>query len=122
MEEINETETEISKAEELLNDFGLKDGKGVYKLIKPVTVNGTNYTELELDFNGLTATDMEAVETTVMIENATKVQLREFSKTYQYHVVARAAKINVHDIRGFSAKDATVLSLMAQSFLLSGVV
>jgi len=116
---MNESESEIDKAEKLLDASAPEGGVEVYMLVKPVTVNGTNYTELKLDFNSLTSKDMEAVETAIVMEGGLVPQVREFSKTYQLHLVARAAKINIHDIRAFSMKDATALTLRAQGFLMS---
>ena len=111
--------TEIDKAEKLLDAHAPKDGVVVYKLIRPVTVNGTNYTELTLDFNSITGADLEAIEMAVLMKNEILSPMREFSKTYQLHLAARAAKININDIRSFPIKDATALSLMAQNFLLN---
>jgi len=116
--EINKTEIteddEITEAEKALKRF-TTSGEEVYKLIKPVTVNGTSYTELKLDFNSLTSADLEAIEASA----GDIGHFREFSKKYQLYLVAHAAKTNINVIRSLSIKDATVLTIKAQSFLMS---
>ena len=119
-EEINaiDATNEIDKAAELL-DSQPTDGVQVYKLIKPVTLNGTVYTELKLDFDSLGGMDMEAIDEALLDSGRLIPRVREFSKSYQFHFVARAAKVPIEVIRALSLKDATYLSLSAMSFLIS---
>ena len=95
------------------------DGRQVYKLIRPMTVNGTEYTELHLDFDSLTSQDMEAIASALAMEGHVIPQVVEFSKPYLMHVAARAARINVNDLRKFSIKDGTQITMLAMNFLIS---
>ena len=108
---MNDDTMNIDKAAQSLDAIPADDVQ-VYKLIKPVSVGGMLYTELKLNFDSLTSVDMEAIDS-----DLDKPSLREFSKTYQLHVVARAAKVPIEVIRALGLKDATQVTLRALSFL-----
>lgn len=115
----DETEkTELDKATELLDSLP-DDGVQVYKFAKPVTVCGKTFTELTLDFESLTGADMEAIESAIVAEGLPIPQVREFSKIYQMHVTAKAAKININELRAFPINHVTKLTMLAQGFLMS---
>jgi hypothetical protein len=91
-----------------------------YKLTKPVTIADKTYSELELNFNDLTSEDMESVAGLPGC-NSGDANMNEFSKTYLMHIVALAAGITINEVRKFPIPDGTVLTMMAQVFLLSAV-
>jgi len=91
-----------------------------YKLSRPVKVADKTYSEIALDFDSLTGEDMDTIVAT-MTANAGGLELNinEFNKIYQKHIVARAAKITYHELNKFPLPDIASLTLAAQSFLLS---
>jgi len=88
-----------------------------YKLSKVVTVADKTFEVLHIDFEGLTGYDMEEIAGLPGCYKGDAGQA-EFSKTYLSHVVARAAGITIHEFRRFPISDASILTMMAQAFLL----
>ena len=107
-------------ADELLDKKDILSSIKKYRLSKPVKVADKTISELELDFESLTGDDMERIAGYSGC-NSGDANMNEFSKTYQMYVVAAAAKITIHELRKFSIKDTTALSLMAFAFLMSAV-
>jgi len=90
--------------------------KKVYKLYRPVKIFDKLYTEFTLDFDKLTGNDMERIAKMSRSANDT---FSELSKSYLSYIAAEACGIKIHEFRQLSIKDATALTLMAQSFLMS---
>jgi len=88
----------------------------IIKLSNPRTINGKEYTKLELNFDNLTGRDLINAhkETTAMGDNS---PVNEFSKTYLAAVAARAAKVKTDDILDLPARDFTNITIMVQNFL-----
>jgi len=110
--------SEIDRTAETLDELPAA-GVQVIALKNPVTVNGTTYTEIRLDFDSLTGADMEAIENILVAEGSITPQLKEFSKAYLMQVAARAARVNINDIRAFPINVVTQLTLRAQAFLMN---
>jgi len=109
-------------AKEPKDDLKELDVSGLreYKLLKPVTINGVEFKNLTLDFDSLTGADLEdlaSIRGSIPNDGSTS----EYSKTYLANVAARAAKINVNELRGFSAPDYTAITMLAYGFLTQGL-
>jgi hypothetical protein len=61
---------------------------------------------------------MEAIANIMVAGGDITPQMQEFSKTYLLHVVSRASKININDLRKFPIRDTSKLTLLAQAFIL----
>jgi len=87
------------------------------KLNKPITINGVEMKEIELDFDKLTGADLISAsrESGLLGDNAL---VPELSKQYLAVVAAKASGLNVDDIMKLSAKDFTAITLAVQNFLL----
>jgi len=87
------------------------------KLNKPITINGVEMKEIELDFDKLTGADLISAsrESGLLGDNAL---VPELSKQYLAVVAAKASGFNVDDIMKLSAKDFTAITLAVQNFLL----
>jgi hypothetical protein len=116
---MNKTQkTQTVSVDEVLNQVSEQTGVQKYKLYRPVVFTDKTISELDIDFEGLTTADMESISSLPGC-NSGDANLNEFSKTYLMHVVALASKITIHELRAFSIKDGTALTLMAQVFLVS---
>lgn len=89
-----------------------------YTLSKPITVDGQLYSELNFDFDSLTAKDMISIDQSLQTDGIIVANMAELSKSYLIYVAARAAKINVKIFEELSLKDATRITAIAQTFLL----
>jgi len=92
-----------------------------YKLSKPVTVNDKTFEVLNVDFSSLDSYDLEKIAGLPECMGVETANPATFSKTYLLHIVARAAKINIHELRKFPIQDGTLLTIVAQAFLTSAV-
>jgi len=108
------TESAVALVEAVALDTG---SFFTHKLTRKVKVADKEYSELTVDFNSLTGEDMEAVAT-LPGTNSGDLSINEFSKTYLMHIVARAAKITINELRKFPIADATALTFKAQTFLM----
>ncbi len=100
------------------NPFQTVNGVKTVTLYKPITVNGKEIAELTLDFNPLTAADLDNIEADVLASGGAKNPVTTLSNAYNLRVAARAAGINPNELQRLNAKDATKLCLLAQNFLL----
>ena len=87
------------------------------KLNRPITINGVEMKEIELDFDKLTGADLISAsrESGLLGDNAL---VPELSKQYLAVVAAKASGLNVDDIMKLPAKDFTAITLAVQNFLL----
>ena len=85
------------------------------KLNRPITINGVEMKEIELDFDKLTGADLISAsrESGLLGDNAL---VPELSKQYLAVVAAKASGLNVDDIMKLSAKDFTAVTLTVQNF------
>lgn len=92
----------------------------VYKLSRPFTFEGTEYTELLLDFDSLTGGDLLSCEgqMNTMSSGNEVVPVKQISQAYQALVAARAAKVPVDLIKALPGKDFSKIIVRAQNFLL----
>lgn len=99
----------------------MEDQTNKYTLKNPVVLDGETVSELDLDFDSLTADDILSSErqfNTEATKNKEFVPIKETSKSYLAFIVARAAKQPVENIRKLSAKDFSQVTVLAQNFLL----
>lgn len=93
--------------------------KAIYTLKKPVTIDGQNYTEVDLsDLDKLTGEDILAIEQEMQSDGFVIAGMAELSKAYLLYIAARAAKINVQILKKFPISDISKITAMAQTFLL----
>lgn len=90
-----------------------------YTLIKPVTIDGTLYSEIELDFDSLNGEDILAVEQEMQASGRIVLGISEMNKSYLLFASARAAKLNANILLAFSAKDVSKITSIAQTFLMA---
>jgi len=88
-----------------------------YTLSKPVTINDKTFTTLNVDFDILKNGDMEAIASLPECRNVEPENPLTFSKPYLLHIVAKAANVNIHDLRQFPIQDGILLTSVAQAFL-----
>ncbi|WP_068775776.1 phage tail assembly protein [Paenibacillus sp. FJAT-26967] len=93
----------------------------IYKLSRPFTFEGNEYTELTLDFEKLTGNDLLSCERQMqLITGASEyVPMKQISQAYQAVVTARAAAVPVELIQALPAKDFSKVTLRASTFLLA---
>ncbi len=87
------------------------------KLSNSINFEGTDYTELDLDFESLTGRDLINAEVEARMI-AGPSPLSELSKPYNAVIAAKAAKVPVELVIDLKAKDFTVVTMEAQNFLL----
>lgn len=86
-------------------------------LSKSIDFEGTEYTELNLDFDSLTGEDLEEAAIEFQI-NGNSAPVIELSKPYLAIIVGKAAKVPTQLIRKLNAKDYSKATVRAQNFLL----
>jgi len=93
-----------------------------YVLKKPTTYDGETITELEFDFDGLSAQDLEKAERIArgLLQKKEPMNVPETNKKYQACVAAKACGRTVDFIRSLGAKDYTQICLLVMNFLLDG--
>jgi len=87
------------------------------KLNRPITINGVEMKEIELDFDKLTGADLISASRETRLLGDSPI-VPELSKQYMAIVAAKAAGLNVDDIMKLSARDFTAVTLAVQNFLL----
>ncbi len=117
MNDANMPEEDENPSKRDENPFQAVDGVKTVKLYKPITVDSREITEITLNFNTLTAADLDNIEADMSASGGAKHPVPALSNAYNLRVAARAAGINYHELMRLSAKDATKLSLLAQNFL-----
>ncbi len=100
------------------NPFIAVNGVKTVTLYKPITIDGRELKEVTLDFNKLTAADLDNVEAEMNASGGAKSPVPAMSSSFNLRVAARAAGVNYHDLQRLNVKDAAKLSLIAQNFLL----
>lgn len=91
----------------------------IYELTNPTTIDGTEYTKIELDFNSLTGDDISIAEFELAKSGLMVAGLAEFNKTYLMYISARAAKLPVEILKRFPIKDISAITRETQTFLMS---
>jgi hypothetical protein len=85
-------------------------------LAKPFTFEGAEYTELDIDLDGLKGSDLVNIEQELTAKGVATV-MPEISKQYQMHVAARAAKVPVELIEALPMKEASAITVKVVNFL-----
>jgi len=81
--------------------------------------DGKTHTEISLDFNALTGSDIINAERQFLVNGANQaISVKEFSKEFQVYIAARAAKLPVEFFLGLSVPDFTQITLKVQNFFL----
>jgi len=93
-----------------------------YKLYKPITFEGEDITEIQLDLDGLSQDDLAKAERTArtMLAKKEALAVPETNKKYLSCVAATAASRPLNVIKLLGAKDYTQVCLLVQNFLLDG--
>ena len=93
-----------------------------YKLYKPVTFVDEEITELQFNFDDLSAVDLENAEREArkMLQKKETMVVPETHKLYQAHVAAKACGYPVRLIRSLGARDYVQVCLHVQNFLFGG--
>ncbi|MDQ0114356.1 phage tail assembly protein [Paenibacillus harenae] len=92
-----------------------------YILSKPISDEGEEIVELNLDFDDLSANDILAAErqfNTEMAKNKDFAPVKEFAKSYLAIIVAKAAGQPLEVIYKLKANDFSKVTMLAQNFLL----
>ena len=100
------------------NPFIAVNGVKTVTLYKPITIDGREVKDVTLDFNKLTAADLDNVEAEMNASSGAKSPIPAMSSSFNLRVAARAAGVNHNELRRLNVKDAARLSLIAQNFLL----
>jgi len=93
-----------------------------YVLKKPIEYDGETITEIDFDFDGLSAQDLERAERVArgLLQKRESMNVPETNKKYQACVAAKACGRTVDFIRSLGAKDYTQVCLLVMNFLLDG--
>jgi len=93
-----------------------------YVLKKPINYQGETINEIEFDFDGLSAQDLEKAERVArgMLAKKEFMNVPETNKKYQSCVAAKACGCTVDFIRSLGAQDYTQVCLLVMNFLLGG--
>lgn len=91
-----------------------------FTLLKPITFQGKEVKEIELDLAALTGMDMIAAEREFIrsAPDNERVSLKELSKEYQTLMAARASKMPVEFFDQLGLKDFSRVTIKVQRFLL----
>ncbi len=111
---------ENKEQEDLMEEehpFQIVGGIKTVVLYKPITVNGKEITELTLNYDALTASDLDNIEAAALASKGMNPGVMVFTSKYTLRVAAKAAGINYNDLKQISAKDASRLSLITRNFL-----
>lgn len=95
---------------------GAMSGVKVIKLDTPIKVNGQQVTELRLDFKSLSCTDMMNIENEMQADGRFSFQNPILSTAYCIYVAARAAGLNIDDIRPLGYEDTHKVLQAVQNF------
>lgn len=94
--------------------------KNIYKLSRPLNIDGEEIKVLNVDLYSLTGKDLMTAEK-VMNMHKKKGEFTpvvETNKTYQACVLAKACKLKYEDILNVNAKDFAILTNKVMNFLL----
>ena len=107
IEEVLDVEAEIKRL-----------SKATVKLSQTVEWEGKTYTELTMDYEGLTGRDMEAIDDELA---AMGVVVANPNINHRYHrlLAARAAKVPSDMLRTLPLRDYQKVTMTARSFLLA---
>jgi len=101
-----------------MSDQAQTAADSVYTLRRPITFDGQEYTQINLDFDRLTGEDILNCDRQYAASQGSQLFFRESDKAYQAIVAARAAGVPVELIKSLYAKDFTRVTLRAQNFLI----
>lgn len=100
-----------------------KDDKNVVKLTRPKQFDGKEVTEIVLDLDSLTGTDIELAENQFTAQNpeiSASTPVKWMSNAFLAIVAAKAAKVPVELIKSLSATDYSKVTMKVQVFLIKG--
>lgn len=89
----------------------------IFKLTRPLNVNGVMTDKLCLDFDALSVADLMNIEQEMLAAGITVLKNPAFSETYSFYVAARAAGVNIDDLKNLHIKDGSRLSRRVANFL-----
>jgi Phage tail assembly chaperone proteins, E, or 41 or 14 len=89
------------------------------KLSKPTKINGSELSEIKLDFESLKGRDLIEVEQTFRTLHRGFFPSLNFESRYQALVASRVCGINAQDLEELAAPDWVALCSEVQNFLLS---
>lgn len=87
-------------------------------LSKEFVFEGKTHTEINLDLENLTGSDLEAAERIAISEGGGLGNFAELCKPFQAAVAAKAAKLPLEFFRALPAKDYSFITLSVGNFLL----
>ena len=85
-------------------------------LTKPVTFDGNEIKDIDLDLEGLTGEDLAQAEREYLAMGGQMTSLT-LSISYCQGLAARAANLPIETIRGMSARDSNAIAMEVQLFL-----
>ena len=90
----------------------------IYKLLKPIKIDGEEKTELEYDFDNLTGEDLQNA-TKDLTRNGMTVSVTELDTNYHAAIFAKSADIAFEDMKRLSARDYTKCTSLVRDFFLA---
>lgn len=90
----------------------------IFKLTKPIKIDGEERTELEYDFDNLTGEDLQNA-TKDLARNGMTVTVTELDTNYHAAIFAKSADIAFEDMKRLSAKDYSKCTSMVRDFFLA---
>lgn len=90
----------------------------ILKLLKPLTIGGNEVTELKLDLDGLSGSDLMNIEAEMMASGVAAMKNAAFSAAYCLYIGARGCGVNIEDAKRLGFKDAQSLVTEVQNFIL----
>lgn len=117
-----ETTSDVIVAKE--EDFTkLAPNPNLIKFKKPYNFEGKEYSEIDLNLDALTGTNIEEAEMQFTTQNPTvavQTPLKEMSKGFQCVIAAKSSKQPVEFFKGLPARDYVKVTQRVQTFLLGG--
>lgn len=118
-QELNEVSA-VEEISEVVEDEEVKEQEGVYKLKKPLMVNGEEKTELHYDFDAITAKDIMQVSRDLKSKGVV-VMMAQFDDENLINLFAKAVakvdnSVTLNDLMRLSAKDTFKIVALTRSF------
>ena len=93
----------------------------IYKLIKPIKIDGEEITELNYNFDELTGEDLQRAAKDLS-KHGISVNVPELDNNYHAAIFAIAADVSFQDITRLSARDYTKCTSLVRDFFLADTV
>lgn len=109
--------TKIEEVKAVKEETTADSGCGVYKLKKPVMINGELVTEMEYDLESMDGNDI-ALAIKTLAKNNIIVTVAEMDQNYHAALFAIASGVAYEDVKRLGIKDFTKVCSLVRDFFL----